>query len=145
LIACDFIQSQPDKCVFFQKDCIVLTYVDDCIILGTTMADVDAVISLLHVGNENFQLIDQGSIDKYLGVMIHNIDSNFFEMSWPFLICWILQFLSLDKHKTNGRDTPVGKLLLNCDLDGVPCKHPWLYCGVVGMLSYLGNNVQPEI
>ncbi len=109
------------------------------------MADVDAVISLLHVGNENFQLIDQGSIDKYLGVMIHNIDSNFFEMSWPFLICWILQFLSLDKHKTNGRDTPVGKLLLNCDLDGVPCKHPWLYCGVVGMLSYLGNNVQPEI
>ncbi len=31
LIARDFIQSQTDKCVFFQKDCIVLTYVDDWI------------------------------------------------------------------------------------------------------------------
>jgi hypothetical protein len=43
------------------------------------MADVDAVISLLHVSNEKFQLIDQGSIDKYLGLMIRDIDSNFFQ------------------------------------------------------------------
>ena len=47
------------------------------------MADVDAVISLLHVGDEKFQLIDQGSIDKYLGLMIRNINSNSFEMSQP--------------------------------------------------------------
>jgi hypothetical protein len=38
LIAWDFIQSQVDKCVFFHKDCIVLTYVDDCIILGKNNA-----------------------------------------------------------------------------------------------------------
>ena len=70
MITRNFIQSQVDKCVFFRKDCIVLTYVDDCIILGKTLADVDAVISSLHVGGEKFQLIDQGSIDKYLGLMI---------------------------------------------------------------------------
>jgi hypothetical protein len=69
LIACDFIQSQVDKCIFFQKDCIVLTYVDNCIILGKTLADVDAIISLLHIGDEKFHLIDQGSIDKYLRLM----------------------------------------------------------------------------
>ena len=109
------------------------------------MADVDAVISSLHAGDEKSQLIDQGSIDKYLGLMIPNIDSNSFKMSQPFLICWILEFLSLDEHKTKGCNTPVGKSLLNCDLDGIPCKHPWLYRGAVGMLSYLGNSVQPEI
>jgi hypothetical protein len=86
LIARDFIQSQVDKCVFFRNDCIVLTYVDDCIILGKTMANVDAVIASLHVGDENFQLIDQGSIDKYLGLMIQDIDSTTFEMSQPYLI-----------------------------------------------------------
>jgi hypothetical protein len=75
--------------------------------------------------------------------MIPNIDSNSFEMSQPFLLHLILEFLSLDKHKTKGHNTPVGKSLLNHDLDGVPCKHPWLYCGAVGMLSYLGNSVQP--
>ena len=43
---------------------------DDCIILGKNMADVDSVISSLHEGTENFQLVDQGSIDKYLGLLI---------------------------------------------------------------------------
>ncbi len=66
-------------------------------------------------------------------------------MSQSFLICWILEFSSLNEHKTKGRNTPVGKPLLNCDLDGVPCKHPWLYRGAVGMLSYLGNSVRPDI
>ena len=145
LITRDFIQSQVDKCVFFRKDCIVLTYVDDCIILGKTMTDVDEVISSLHVGPEKFQLTDQGSIDKYLGLMFTDIDCNTFEMSQPFLVRRILEFLSLDEHKTKGRDTPVGKPLLNRDLDGVPRKHLWLYRGAVGMLSYLGNSVRPEI
>jgi hypothetical protein len=145
LITWGYIQSQVDKCVFFWKDCIILTYVDDCIILGKTMPDVDAVISSLHVGPEKFQLIDQGSINKYLGLMITDINSSTFEMSQPFLVCRILEFFSLDEHKTKGRDTPVGKPLLNRNLDGVPCKHPWLYRGAVGMLSYLGNSVRPEI
>ena len=70
-----------------------------------------------------FHFINQGSIDKYLGLMITDIDSNTFKMSQPFLVRSILEFLSLDKNKTKGRDTPVGKPLLNCNLDGVPRKH----------------------
>jgi hypothetical protein len=66
-------------------------------------------------------------------------------MSQPFLIRWILELLSLDEHKTKGHNTPVGKPLPHCHLDGVPCKHPWLYCGAVSMLSYLGNSVHPDI
>jgi len=145
LITRDFIQSQVDKCVFFRKDCIILTYVDDCIILGKDMAIVDSVISSLKEGHEEFELVDQGSIDKYLGLLIKDIDANTFEMSQPFLIRRIIAFLSLDEDKTKGRDTPVGKPLLNRDLDGVPRKHTWLYRGGVGMLSYLANSVRPEI
>ena len=101
---------------------------DDCIILGKNMADVDSVISSLHEGTENFQLVDQGSIDKYLGLLIRDINATSFKMSQPFLICQILSLISLDKHKTKGRETPVGKPLLNRDLcGGVPCKHTWLY------------------
>ncbi len=109
------------------------------------MADVDAVISALHVGNKKFQLVNQGSIDKHLGLMICDIDSNIFKMSQPFLIRRIIELLSLDEHKTKGQDTHVGKSLLHSNLDGVPCKHPWLYCGAVGALSYLGNSVHPDI
>jgi hypothetical protein len=66
-------------------------------------------------------------------------------MSQPFLICRILNLLSLDEHKTKGCETPVGKPLWNRDLEGVPRKHAWLYRGAVGMLSYLGNSVRPEL
>ncbi len=110
-----------------KKDCIILTYVNNCIILGKDKTIVDTVISSLKGGNENFDLVDQGSIDKYLGLLIQDIDSTTFEMSQPFLIWQILEFLSLDEDKTKGCDTPVGKPLLNQDLDGFPRQHSWLY------------------
>jgi hypothetical protein len=91
------------------------------------MAIVDLVISSLKEGHEEFELVDQGSIDKYLGLLIKDIDADTFKMSQPFLIRRILAFLSLDEDKAKGRDTPVGKPLLNRDLDGVPRKHTWLY------------------
>ncbi len=37
LIDCGFTQSNIDACVFFGKNCIVLTYVNDCIIVGDKM------------------------------------------------------------------------------------------------------------
>ena len=88
------------------------------------MQVVDSVIKSLREGDEDFELTDEGSIDKYLGVKIKDIDQNSFEMSQPFLVCRIINFLSLDENKTRGRDTPVGKPLLNRDLDGAQRKHP---------------------
>jgi len=105
------------------------------------MAIVDLVISSVKEGHEEFELVNQGSIGKYLGLLIRDIDVNTFEMSQPFLIRRILEFFSLDENKTKGRDTPVGKPILNRDLDGVPQNHTWLYRGGVGMLSYLTNSV----
>ena len=114
-----FIQNQVDKCVFLRDVCIIVTYVDDCIIIGRNMPQVDSVIKSLQEGDEDFELTDEGSIDKYLGVLIEDIDKTSFKMSQPFLASRILEFLSLDKNRTKKRNTPVGKPLLNKDLDGV--------------------------
>ena len=81
------------------------------------MVDVDALISLLHIANKKFQYVGQGSIDKYLGLMVCDIGSNTFEMRQPFLFCQILELLSLDEYKTKGCNTLVGKQLLHCDLE----------------------------
>jgi hypothetical protein len=40
-------------------------------------------------------------------------------MSQPFLICHIIDFLSLKEGKTKGKETPVGKQLLNQDRNGI--------------------------
>jgi hypothetical protein len=41
---------------------MVVTYVDDCIIQGTSLAIVDSVIESLRDGKEEFELTDEGSI-----------------------------------------------------------------------------------
>jgi hypothetical protein len=83
------------------------------------MIVVNSVISLLKDGSENFDLVDQGSINKYLGLLIQDINSTMFEMSQPFLIWRIIDFLSLEEGKTKGKETPVRKLLLNWDFNGI--------------------------
>ena len=66
----DFFQSNIDPCVFFGEKCIVLTYVDDVIVICDTTSRIDDLIQSLHGGDENFVSTDEGSIDKYLGVDI---------------------------------------------------------------------------
>jgi len=81
-----FVQSNIDPCVFFNHNCIVLTYVDNCIIIGDTHDRIDLLIQSLHEGEENFVLNDKESIDKYLGVEIKQQDASSFELTQPFLI-----------------------------------------------------------
>ena len=49
------------------------------------------------------------------------------------------------KTKQKAKRLPLESLYSIGDLNGVSCKHPWLYRGAVGMLSYLSNSVCPEI
>jgi hypothetical protein len=49
-----FVPSSVDPCVFFGQGCIVLTYVDYCIIVGDSMQQINALIKLLHRGDEHF-------------------------------------------------------------------------------------------
>jgi hypothetical protein len=68
-----------------------------------------------------------------------------FDLTQPFLVKRITAFLKIDKGRTNERDTPVGKPLLNKDLNGVPRKYTWEYRAVIGMLTYLTGTVHPDI
>ena len=47
--------------------------------------------------------------------------------------------------ETNSNATPVGKPVLNKDLDGKLRKFSWKCKTVVGMLTYLQCNTRPEI
>ena len=100
-------------------------------------------------GLENFKLTDKGGVNKFLGVKITCLNDNSFELSQPFLIDRILNFLGLcnNEFKTdaNSTSTPVAKGLLHHNLGGKGRKHTWKYCTAVGMLSYLQNTSRPEI
>jgi hypothetical protein len=61
-----------------------------------------------------------GLIDKYFGVKIKQLDDSSFELTQPFLIEQVTKCLGIDNGRTNENVTPVGKPLLNKDLNGVP-------------------------
>jgi hypothetical protein len=46
---------------------------------------------------------------------------------------------------TKTKITPVGKPVLNKDLEGKPRKKDWKYCTAIGMLTYLQGKTRPEI
>ena len=71
------------------------------IIIGDTTSRIDDLIQSLHGGDENFVFTDEGSIDKYLGVDIKQIDLKSFEMSQPFLIKRITTLLGMSDGRTN--------------------------------------------
>ena len=88
---------------------------------------------------------DEGSIDKYLGVEIKQLNATSFSLTQPFPIERILRLLGIEDGKTNDCITPVGKLFLNKDLNGEPRKYNWEYCAAIGMLIYLTGSVRRDI
>ena len=100
---------------------MILTYVDDCIIDGRSMKDIDSFIYSMQHGSENFILTDKEDVNKFLGIEItHNEDSSF-EMSQPFLIDRLISLLGLgDNEFDTSTTTPVAKGLLHIYLAGKP-------------------------
>ena len=45
------------------------------------MAIVDSLFDYLRDGDEDFELTDEGSIDKYIGVLIKDINNKSFKVS----------------------------------------------------------------
>ena len=53
---------------------IILTYVDDCIIVGPSMENNNRFVDSMKNGDENFVLNDEGDINKFLGIEITQLD-----------------------------------------------------------------------
>ena len=114
--------SDIDPCLYLRDCMIILTYVDDCIIIGEQMSDINTFIDLMHEGQENFILTDEGDVNKFLGIETTKYEDSLFELSQPFLIDRIVNFLGLCRNEfetdANTRSTPVVKGLLHRDLTG---------------------------
>ena len=128
---------------------IILTYVENCIIVGPSMDRIDSFVGSMKTGKETFVLTDEGDINKFLGIEITQLDYKRFRVSQPFLVEGIVSFFNIDTNdygmETNTKPTPVGKPLLHKDLSGKACKEYWNYCTAVGIFTYLQANIRPEM
>ena len=53
-----FKPSDIDPCLYIGNKMIILTYVDDCIIVGPSMGRIDSFVKSMKTGKENFVLTD---------------------------------------------------------------------------------------
>ena len=136
-----FTQSCVDQCLFIRNDCILVTYVDDCLLFSRDNKVIDSVISLLE---KDFVMTDEGEVTKYLGVDVkRSSDGSLIELRQPYLIQRILETLKITD--ANHKTTPSTKPLLHKDADGSERKDTWNYRSVKGMLNYLAGSTRPDI
>ena len=115
---------------------ILVVHVDDFLIFSKKNLWIDVLIKSLFNEEENFELTDEGNIDKYLGVDIRKHNDGTHELRQPFLIDRIIKKLNLDNVNTQKRHTPLCKPLLHKDLQGKPRVKAWNHRSIIGMLAY---------
>ena len=71
--------SEINPCLYMKKGMIVMTYVDDCIIVSNSMKEIDVFVDSLIKGPEKFVLTDKGDIDKFLRIDINHINKTSLE------------------------------------------------------------------
>ena len=143
LLKLNFKMSRIDKCLFYKDKCVLLVYVDDCILMGPSLEDIEEIISDLQ---GELRMEDQGDLEDYLGVNIKREADNTFKLSQPHLIQSILNDLNLDKDNVKGCSTPaLSSRILHADLEGEPFDEQFNYRRVVGKLNYLERSTRPDL
>ena len=122
LIDRKFKPSAVDPCIYFGKNAIAIVYVDDVIIIAKNDQIADSIAKSLFDSQENFDLTDEGNLDKYLGIEIKDLGHQSYELTQNHLIARIIKFVGLEETEKQKRTTPVGKPLLFKDLKGSPRK-----------------------
>jgi len=67
LFKAGFRQSAVNKCLFIRDDCIIIVYVDDCLLFSQSDTVLDEMLTLL---NQQFKITSSHSIENYLGLEV---------------------------------------------------------------------------
>ena len=76
-----FKPSDIDPCLYIGNGMIILTYLDDCIIVCPSMDRTYSFVKSTKTGKKNFVLTYEGDISNYLGVSIKKNSNGTFELS----------------------------------------------------------------
>ena len=84
-----------NRCVYVSKNLILVVYINDILIFSKEKIWIDIFVKLLFKGDEKFELTDEGSIDKYLGLKIAEKQDRTYKLKQPYLIKYIIDELNL--------------------------------------------------
>ena len=133
--------SPTDQCLFIDKDCICLTYVDDCLFFAKDTKTIELILTELRKEGATLNLED--NVAGFLGVDISRTDKGTIEMTQTGLIDRIISTLGLTD--ANSKESPAALGTLPKDGKGETCNGTFNYASVIGMLLYLSGHTRLDI
>ena len=117
---------------------IILIYVDDILITGSSHIQVTSLIAKL---NSEFALRDLGRLTYFLGIKVSYHDNSIHPSQTKYIYDLLHKIYMFDTKPVNSPGV-VGHNLFK--FDGEPMEDPFGYCSIVGALQYL-TITQPGI
>jgi len=137
-----FQVSPHDHCLFIHHDCLIVTWVNDMILITKTPGVADEIIKAIRSHDLDLDKRNKGGLAEYLGINIRQLPDGSTELTQSGLIGRIIESLGLEA--ANGKFTPVTETLARYK-DHPTFNGRFNYQSVVGMILYLANTTRPDI
>jgi hypothetical protein len=120
-----------------RKDCVIVIYVDDCLLFSANDTVLDGILTHLH---KSFKITSEADIGAYLGLDIRRTAEGHMEITQPGLIdkCGL-------EHESNKHRTPADCILQAMSSQDEPRQLAWNYRQVIGILNYIAASSRPDI
>ena len=132
-----FTQSAIDPCLWYKKDCFIISWVDDCGIACKYKEYADKLIKDLE--NLGFSLTKESSFEEFLGIQYKQLPNRDIELTQQGLIKNILKATNLEN--CNPNCVPATSQLSKYS-DGEPMDEDWSYPSVIGNRNAFVTNYQ---
>jgi len=131
-----FCQCQAKECVFTRGKAIYILYIDDSILTGPDLQELDKIIEdMKRVG---LDLTVKGDILDFLSVNIQHHKDSTVHLTQPHLINSILEELRLQADSAKVKSMPAASSKLLCHHDDAPPHDKGFhYRHIIGKLNYL--------
>ena len=122
----NFKQRKLDPCLFYKENCVLLIYVDHCLLFVEDKSVAKKIMD--HLKDLNFEKIDKGSVFTYLTVDVTKVDDDTYTLIQSYLIQLIIEALGYVIKDANTKTTPAFHIqLLSKELKGSERKQDWNY------------------
>ena len=140
-----FKPSKLDPCLYFRGCITLLVYIDDCIMFGPDLANLDKVIKEMRMSSKKFRVKDLGNVKDFLGIQVLTSNNNTITLNQLQLIDSILKDVKF-QNNTKEKDTPaLSSIILQKDTHCKPFNNDFHYRRVIGKLNFLKKSTQPDI
>ena len=140
-----FKPSKMDPCLYFRGRIALLVYIDDCIMFGPDMEELDKVVEEMRTSSKKFRVEDLGNVKDFLGIQVTRGEDKTITLNQPQLIGSILKDVKFQSN-TKEKDTPaLSSVILQKDTQGKPFNNDFHYRRVIGKLNFLEKSTQPDI